>query len=72
MALWLRARPDISIPAWEREAAAHGVQFQPGRRFAFDGRERQQLRLGFAGLDERKLREAAKRLATSLQAARKR
>lgn len=71
MALWLSARADVSIAAWEREAAAHGVQFQPGRRFAFDGRERQQLRLGFAGLDERKLREAARRLATSLHAARR-
>ncbi|MBK7830601.1 PLP-dependent aminotransferase family protein [Nannocystis sp.] len=72
MALWLRARDDIKVAAWERGAAAHGVQFQPGSRFAFDGRECQQLRVGFAGLEERKLREAARRLAAGLEAARRR
>ncbi|WP_437601178.1 hypothetical protein [Sorangium sp. So ce590] len=32
-----------------------------GRRFAFDGKERPFLRLGFAALDEREIREAVER-----------
>jgi GntR family transcriptional regulator/MocR family aminotransferase len=42
------------------------VLFHPGRRFAFDGRARPFLRLGFASLDERELREAVRRLAAAL------
>ncbi len=71
MALWLRAAPDLSIAAWEAAAADHGVHFQPGRRFMFDGRETPHLRVGFAGLDERRLREAARRMAAALAAVRR-
>jgi len=60
MALWLRVRAEVSIAAWEREGQAHGVHFQPGRRFSFDGRVLPYLRAGYAGLDERKLKEAAR------------
>ena len=71
MALWLRASPDVSVAAWERAAEAHGVQFQPGRRFMFDGRESSHLRVGFAGLEERKLKEAARRMAAALAQSRR-
>ncbi len=71
MALWLRARAELSVAAWEREAASHGVHFQPGRNFAFDGRSTPYLRAGFAGLDERKLKEAARRMGAALAACRR-
>lgn len=72
MAMWLRVSPDVSIAAWERAAEAHGVHFQPGRRFMFDGRESPHLRVGFAGVDERRLKEAVRRMATALAESRRR
>ena len=66
MALWLRAAPCLSVAAWDAASVGHGVHFQPGRRFMFDGRESPHLRVGFAGLDERRLREAARRMAAAL------
>jgi GntR family transcriptional regulator/MocR family aminotransferase len=72
MALWLRASPDVPVAAWERAAEAHGVHFQPGRRFMFDGRESPHLRVGFAGIEERRLKEAARRLGAALAVVRRR
>jgi hypothetical protein len=40
--------------------------FQIGRQFAFDARPIPHVRLGFAGLDERGLQEAARRMSTAL------
>jgi GntR family transcriptional regulator/MocR family aminotransferase len=66
MAMWLRVRAAVSVAAWEREALACGVHFQPGRQFYRDGRAPPFVRVGFAGLDEHKLREAARRMAVAL------
>lgn len=67
MALWVRIDPSIDVDAWAARAVEHGVAFMPGRAYAFDGRARSAARMGFAALDPRELREAAKRLAVALK-----
>ncbi len=65
-ALWARVAGDIDLSAWVAEAGARGVTMQQGQRFAFDGRARPFVRLGFAQLDESELREAVRRLEGAL------
>jgi GntR family transcriptional regulator/MocR family aminotransferase len=67
MAIWARAAPGIDVDAWAERALARKVAFSTAKRFAFDGRRRGFLRLGFAALDEKELREAARRMAASLE-----
>jgi len=62
MAMWLRAAEGLDVEAWERRGLARGVRFNAGRRFMFDARATQCVRVGFAALDERKLREAVRRM----------
>lgn len=64
MAIWARAAVDVD--AWAERALAAGVSLQTGRRFAFDGRSRPYLRLGFAALDEAELGEAVRRMRRAL------
>ncbi|HEV8320630.1 MAG TPA: PLP-dependent aminotransferase family protein, partial [Myxococcota bacterium] len=66
MALWACTAPGVDADAWSARALARGVGLHPGRRFAFDGRARGALRLGFAAHDERTLREAVRRMAAAL------
>jgi len=68
MALWCRAAPGIDVDRWASAARENGVVFQPASDFAFDGRPRPALRVGFARLAERELREGARRLAAALPA----
>lgn len=63
--LWLRA-PGVDVEAWVERAAAEDVVFQPGSRFAFDGRRTDFARLGFGACTERELVEAVRRLAACL------
>jgi GntR family transcriptional regulator/MocR family aminotransferase len=67
-ALWARVAPDIDVSAWATRALAKGVAVQPGQEFAFDGRARPYLRLGFAQLEEAELEEAVRRMASALPA----
>jgi hypothetical protein len=62
MAMWLRAEEGLDVEAWERRGLARGVRFNAGRRFMFDERRSPCVRVGFAALDERKLREAVRRM----------
>jgi len=62
MAMWLRAADGLDVEAWERRGLARGVRFNAGRRFMFDERATACVRVGFAALDERKLREAVRRM----------
>src|SRR5262249_52263241 len=66
MALWARVDPTVDPDAWAEQALSKGVAFYPGRRFAFGGRKRPLVRLGFAALDEAELGEAVKRMAAAL------
>jgi GntR family transcriptional regulator/MocR family aminotransferase len=66
MALWAKAESKIDVDAWLERAYEHGVAFQPARHFAFDGKSRPYLRLGYACLNEREIKEAVKRLNRAL------
>jgi GntR family transcriptional regulator/MocR family aminotransferase len=66
MAFWCRIQGGVSAERWAEQALARGVAVQPGRLFAFDGRARPYLRLGFGRQNERELREAVRRLAAAL------
>ena len=68
MALWCRAAPGIDVDRWAAAGLEHGAAFQPASDFAFDGRPRPALRMGFARLAERELREGVRRLAAALPA----
>jgi len=65
MALWAHAR-GMDVDAWAGRALERGVAVHTGRRFAFDGRRRPHLRLGFAALDEKELTRAVSVLAASV------
>jgi len=66
MAFWCRVAAGIDPAGWADRALAAGVAVQAGHLFAFDGRPRPFLRLGFGRHDERELAEAVRRLATAL------
>jgi GntR family transcriptional regulator/MocR family aminotransferase len=63
LALWARARLSLSAERFGELAAARGVLIQSGRRFAFDGRAREFLRLGFPALEPAEIRRAVRTLA---------
>ncbi|MCA9650697.1 MAG: PLP-dependent aminotransferase family protein [Myxococcales bacterium] len=64
LALWAQAL-ELDVDQWVEQAAALGVRIRPARQFAFDGRRRPFVRMGFARHDEGELRRAARRLATA-------
>ncbi len=67
MAIWARAAPGIDVDARATRALGRKVAFSTAKRFAFDDRKRGFVRLGLASLDEKELREAVRRLASSLE-----
>ncbi|HEY8075520.1 MAG TPA: PLP-dependent aminotransferase family protein [Labilithrix sp.] len=71
-AIWARVAPDVSVDAWAARADELGLVLQPARLFAFDGKSRPHLRIGFAQHDDREAREAVKRMKAALAAAKKR
>ncbi|MEM7412664.1 MAG: PLP-dependent aminotransferase family protein [Myxococcota bacterium] len=62
MALWLRARSGLDVDAWAQRSEDAGVHFLTAKRFAFDGRARSALRLGYAYLQEAELSDAIGRM----------
>lgn len=64
MALWAQVK-GTNVDGWAKRGMAAGVAFQPGRRYAIDGRFRPFVRLGFAACDEGELREAVRRMASA-------
>jgi len=68
LALWVKVRDGVDVDAWSRRALEHGVAFQAGRQFAFDGEPVQGLRMGFSGADDGELIEAARRMRAALGA----
>lgn len=66
LALWPRVADDIDVGAWVRRCRERGVWFQPGATYAFDGGALPRVRLGYPGLDEAQLEEAARRMRLAL------
>ncbi len=69
-AIWTRVASDVAVDTWAAKAEELGLVIQPARQFAFDGKTRPFLRLGFAQHDEREVREALRRLEVALVATR--
>lgn len=65
IALWARVAEGIDVEAWAARAEAERVMFYTGRRYAFDGRKRPYLRLAFAAVNERELREGVRKMAAT-------
>ncbi len=65
IAMWLRVADDVDVDEWVERAAERKLSVHAGRRYAFDGRSRPHLRVCFASLNEREIREAVARLAAS-------
>lgn len=65
-ALWARVAPDLDVEQWHQRARERGVSFRPGRTFAFENGPCSYAHFGYASLDERGLRIAARRLASAL------
>jgi GntR family transcriptional regulator/MocR family aminotransferase len=65
LAIWARVLGGVDVEAW-RERLEGSVVLHTAKRFAFDGRAAPFVRLGFAPLDPRELREAVRRLASAL------
>jgi GntR family transcriptional regulator/MocR family aminotransferase len=64
-AIWARVAPDVALDAWVARARELGLVLQAAKQFAFDGKPRPFLRLGFAQHDEREVREAVRRMAAA-------
>jgi hypothetical protein len=59
------------VDAWAAHAEELGLVLQPARQFAFDGKTRSFLRIGFAQHEEREVREAIRRMEVALAATRR-
>jgi GntR family transcriptional regulator/MocR family aminotransferase len=68
-AIWVKVVDrDVSPDAWAAAALERGLILQPARQFAFDGKARPFMRLGFAQHDAREAKEAVKRMKAALDA----
>lgn len=68
-AIWARVVDrDVSPEAWATAAFERGLVLQPAKQFAFDGKPRPYLRLGFAQHDAREAKEAVRRMKIALDA----
>jgi GntR family transcriptional regulator/MocR family aminotransferase len=69
-AIWARVHSSIDVEAWAAAAAARGIGIQTARAFAFDGRARPYVRVGFALHTEAELRSAVAKLCDALTCSR--
>lgn len=69
MAIWARVTSRIDCDRWAERALERKVAIRSARSFAFDGRPRPYVRIGFAALDERELADAVKLLALACKSA---
>lgn len=71
-AIWTRVASDVAVDAWAASAEELGLVIQPARQFAFDGKTRAFLRIGFAQHEEHEALEALRRLEAALVASQSR
>ena len=67
MALWTRVSRGVAVEAWAGRARRAGVVFTTAREFAFDGRARPYLRLGYARRTRAEISSGVRRMATALR-----
>jgi GntR family transcriptional regulator/MocR family aminotransferase len=65
-ALWAKVDEKVDVTRWVERAKARGILLQDAHKFAFDGKPRNALRLGFAQLDEKEQTTAVERMVTAL------
>jgi GntR family transcriptional regulator/MocR family aminotransferase len=65
IALWVRASKGIDVDAWASSATRRGVVVVTGASYTLDGRPHPFMRLGFAPLNIKELRESVRRLAAA-------
>ena len=66
IALWVKANKGIEVDAWARSARKQGVVIITGASYTLDGRPMPFLRLGFAPLNSKEIREGVRRMAAAL------
>lgn len=69
-AIWAGVARDVSVDAWVSRASELDLVLQPARQFAFDGKSRPFVRIGFAQHEEREVREAVRRMELALASSR--
>jgi len=66
LTLWATAAPDVDVEAWAARVRAQGAAVHTARQYAYDGRVRPHLRLGFAAFDEQEILAWVKLLRRAL------
>lgn len=66
IALWVKANKGIDVDAWSRSARNNGAVIVTAASYTLDGRPLPYLRLGFAPLNAKELREGVRRMAAAL------
>jgi GntR family transcriptional regulator/MocR family aminotransferase len=66
MALWANVAPGVDVEAWARRARGRGLALATGRNFTSDLSPIPYLRLGFSSLREDEIREAVRRMSTTV------
>ena len=66
IALWVKARKGLDVDAWARSARDNGAVIVTAAAYTLDGRAQPFLRLGFASLNAKELREGVRRLVAAL------
>jgi GntR family transcriptional regulator/MocR family aminotransferase len=66
-ALWATVDDAVDVTEWVERAKKKGILLQDAHKFAFDGKPRNALRLGFAQLDEKEQTTAVERMVAALK-----
>lgn len=66
MAVWVRFSSAVDLIKMSKTAAAKGLYISDGRNYSFDGPRLNGLRMGFASLNEKEMKEAVKIIAASV------
>jgi GntR family transcriptional regulator/MocR family aminotransferase len=69
-AIWARVANEVSVDEWAARASELSLVLQPAKLFAFDGKSRPFVRIGFAQHEADEAREAVRRMAAALPSAR--
>jgi GntR family transcriptional regulator/MocR family aminotransferase len=65
MALWVKFALPVDVELWAQRSVNHGVWWHTGRRYAFSQKPMNFARFSFAGLNDRELVEAVRRVVAA-------